>query len=33
MEGGGSGNLVWIRVNLGSGNGKGWRRQFGVDKG
>ena len=33
MEGGGADNLVWIRVNLGSGNGKGWSRQSGVDTG
>ena len=33
MERGVGGNLGWIRVNLGSGNGKGCRRQFGVDKG
>ena len=33
MERGGGGNLGWIRVNLGSGNGKGWRRKFGVDTG
>ena len=33
MERGGGGNLGWIRVKLGSGNGKGWRGKFGVDKG
>ena len=32
MERGEAGNLGWIRVNLGSGNGKGWRRQFGVER-
>ena len=32
MERGGGSNLGWIWVNLGSGNGKGWMRQFGVQK-
>ena len=33
MEGGGAGNLGWIRVKWRSGNGRGWSRQFGVEKG
>ena len=33
MERGGGRNLGLIRVNLGSGNGEGWRRKSGVDKG
>ena len=32
LEGGETGNLGWIWVNLGSGNGKGRRRQFWVEK-
>ena len=31
IEGGGADDLRWRRVEGRSGNGRGWRRQFGVD--